>query len=137
LAAKPSAAAKPSFTPQTDVTGEAAPGPFTANGQVTAAPGTPVKLQNIGLTFQANTIVVKAGDPVTLNVTNCVTFAHNFLSPALGVNTAVDIPAGASDVNITFNAPSKPGKYMFWCPLRPPGSLSHVERGMTGEVIVQ
>jgi plastocyanin len=137
-AASVSAAAKPSFTPLTDVTGEPAPGPYTENGQVTATTGTPVKLQTIGITFQANTIVVKAGDNVTLNLTNCATFQHNFMSPALGVPNKVDIPVGG-DANVTFKAPDKAGKYMFWCstPSGPTNPLSHGERGMTGEIIVQ
>lgn len=135
-AAKPSAAAKPSFTPQTDVIGEAAPGPYKATAPVTETAGTPVKLQAIGVAFEANTIMVKAGDNVTLNITNCATFQHNFVSPALGVATKVDIPVGG-DATVTFKAPDKPGKYMFWCSVKPATGPSHAERGMTGEVIVQ
>jgi plastocyanin len=54
----------------------------------------------------------------------------------MNVTTKVDIPT-AADATVTFKAPDKPGKYMFWCTVAPAGSLSHAERGMTGEVIVQ
>ncbi len=138
-AAKPSAVAKPSYTPQTDVTGEAAPGPYTENGRVTATAGTPVKIINtpgVPPKFQANTIVVKAGDSVTINVTNCSTAQHNFVSPALGVDK-VDIPVGG-DATLTFKAPDKPGKYMFWCSVTSASTgISHANLGDTGEVIVQ
>jgi plastocyanin len=97
--------------------------------------GTPGKVYVPGLYFAPNTITVKAGEQVTLNFTNCSTFAHNFTSPALGT-PKTDIPAGA-DVNVTFTAPSKAGKYMYWCSVQPPSSLSHGERGETGEIIVQ
>ncbi len=89
-----------------------------------------------GLAFQANTIVVKAGDNVTLNITNCNTFLHQFLAPSLGVTNKVDIPAGG-DANVTFKAPDRPGKYMFWCPVEPPNGLPHAQRGQTGEIIVE
>ena len=135
-----SAAAKPSFTPESDVIGQAAPGPYKENQRVAATAGAPVKLQAGlfagNLAFQANTITVKAGDNVTLNITNCGTALHQFMSPALGVTNKVDIPQGG-DANVTFKAPDRPGKYMFWCPVEPPGAASHASRGQTGEVIVQ
>ncbi|MFI5266827.1 MAG: hypothetical protein ACHQ7M_05550 [Chloroflexota bacterium] len=120
------------------MTGEAAPGPYTENTPVTETAGTPVKLQTIGFTFRANTIVVKPGDSVSLNFTNCATFQHDFISPALGVTSKVDIPV-SGDATVTFKAPDKPGKYMFWCntPSGPTNPLNHGERGMTGEIIVQ
>ncbi|HVA25114.1 MAG TPA: cupredoxin domain-containing protein [Chloroflexota bacterium] len=120
------------------MTGEAAPGPYTENTRVTETAGAAVKVQTIGLAFRANTIVVKAGDNVSLNFTNCAAFQHDFISPALGVNTKVNIPVGG-DATVTFKAPNKPGKYMFWCntPSGPSNPLNHAERGMTGEVIVQ
>ena len=120
--------------------GQAAPGPYKENQRVAATAGAPVKLQAGlfagNLAFQANTITVKAGDNVTLNITNCGTALHQFMSPALGVTNKVDIPQGG-DANVTFKAPDRPGKYMFWCPVEPPGAASHASRGQTGEVIVQ
>jgi len=107
---------------------------------VTATAGTAVKMQSVavgsGYPFQPNTIVVKAGDMVTLNITNCQTFLHQFVGPSLSITNKVDIPGGG-DANITFKAPDKPGKYMFWCPVEPPTGLPHAARGQTGEVIVQ
>ena len=139
-AASPSAAAKPSFTPQTDVVGEAAPGPYTENQRITATAGQPVKIINANSPqntpiFLANTIVVKAGDQITLNVTNCSTAFHNIQSPALKMNKT-DIPVG-EDVTIRFTAPTQPGKYMFWCSAGPANGPTHAERGDTGEIIVQ
>ncbi len=118
------------------MTGEAAPGPYTENTRVTATAGTPLKVIVPSLSFAPNTIVVKAGDSVTLNIINCTAFQHNFYSPALSVNNKLDLPI-AADTTVTFKAPDKPGKYMFWCTVTPPGALSHAERGETGEVIVQ
>jgi len=95
-----------------------------------------LKVQTIGVSFQTNTITVKAGDKVELDFTNCATFAHNFTAP--GLNTpVVDIPGAAPNVPVTFTAPTTPGRYMFWCSIAPAGSPSHAERGMTGEIIVQ
>lgn len=89
-----------------------------------------------GTAYTPNTIVVKAGDSVTLNVTNCSTFAHTFISPGVGLTNKTDVPTGG-DVNITFKAPAKAGKYMFWCTVEPPSGLPHAARGQTGEIIVQ
>ena len=101
--------------------------------------GTAAKVVVPGLAFKDNVLVVKAGDKVALTVTNCTPNTHNFVSPALGVpaDKKQDIPPAADNVSVTFTAPDKPGKYMFWCTTTPPGGLSHAERGMTGEVIVQ
>lgn len=94
----------------------------------------------VGLTFRDNTLVVKAGQAVTLDVVNCSPFGHNFVSPSLKVSQ-VDLPKAATvadKTTIAFTAPTQPGKYMFWCSTVPqPGQPSHAERGMTGEVIVQ
>jgi len=96
-----------------------------------------VKLQAQGLTWVNNTIVVKAGQKIDVNLTNCSTFAHAFVSPSLGVSDKVDLPAAADNVTFSFTAPNQPGKYMFWCPVTPPGGASHASRGETGVVIVQ
>ncbi|MBV9120172.1 MAG: cupredoxin domain-containing protein [Chloroflexi bacterium] len=95
-------------------------------------------MQTIGLTFKDNVLVVKAGDTITLNITNCATFAHNITSSSLKIDPPVQLPVGGTDVAVKFTAPTQPGTYMFWCSTTPPGtSVSHAERGMTGEVIVQ
>ncbi|MBV8083818.1 MAG: hypothetical protein JO247_03290 [Chloroflexi bacterium] len=95
-----------------------------------------MNVQIVGLVFKTNTITVKAGDAVKLSFTNC-SFAHAFVAPSLGVPDKVDIAAGADNVAVSFTAPTTPGKYMFWCPIQPPGGLSHAERGETGVIIVQ
>ncbi|HEX6513666.1 MAG TPA: hypothetical protein VF157_15290, partial [Chloroflexota bacterium] len=139
VAAPPSGApaAKPSFSPPPGITGEPAPGPYQEEGRITVTAGQPAKLQAQGLVWVNNTLVVKAGQKVDVSMTNCSAFAHAFVSPSLGVNDKVDLPAAADNVSFSFTAPSTPGKYMFWCPVQPPGGLSHASRGETGMVIVE
>lgn len=134
-AAKP--AAKPSFSTPAGILGEAAPGPYTETGRATLTGGQAAKVLVGAVHYETNTFVVKAGDKVSLDVTNCDTFAHNFFSPSLKVDPAVDIPGAANLVNVSFTAPTTPGTYMFWCSIQPVGALTHAERGMTGELIVQ
>jgi plastocyanin len=89
----------------------------------------------VGITFDTNTITVKAGEKVDLAISNCATFGHNFTSPSLKVEP-VTIGAAAADVPVSFTAPTTPGKYMFWCTIAS-ATGTHGERGMTGEIIVQ
>ena len=61
---------------------------------------------------------VKAGATVTITVTNYDGGPHSFTSPAMGVNGM--IPGGGSmsaptHATFTFTAPTKPGKYAWWC----------------------
>jgi len=92
----------------------------------------------VGLTFRNNTLVVQPGEKVSLDITNCATFQHNFFSPALKVDPATIIPGASAHTTVSFTTPSQPGMYMFWCSTKAAGQkLSHGERGMTGEVIVQ
>ncbi len=116
--------------------GQAAPGPYTENTRINASSAAPVNMIVPGLAWSPNTIVVKAGDTITLNITNCTTFQHNFVGPGLGVSDqGVNVPV-AGDATVKFTAPSTPGKYMFWCSVKTPNG-THAERGQTGEVIVQ
>jgi plastocyanin len=61
---------------------------------------------------------VRAGHSVTITVNNYDGGPHSFTSPAMGVNET--IPGGGSigsphTVKFTFKAPTKPGKYAWWC----------------------
>ncbi len=61
---------------------------------------------------------VHAGATVTVTVTNYDSGPHTFTSPALNVNAI--IPGGGSmtapqTMTFTFKAPSKAGKYQWWC----------------------
>lgn len=61
---------------------------------------------------------VRAGATITITVANYDSGPHTFTSPALGVNGM--IPGGGSlsaptHVSFTFTAPTKPGKYAWWC----------------------
>ena len=129
-AASSSAAASGSAASAT-VIGEKAPGSYSPNGSITATAGTPVEIQATeALKWQPNTIMVSAGEKVTLDVKNPGNTAHTFVSPALNV-TMVAIPTGKT-TTVSFTAPAKPGAYQFWCNI--PG---HAEAGMVGEVIVR
>jgi plastocyanin len=121
IVAKPSAAAS----------GQAAPGPYTANGNTSVTNGQATIQALDTLKWQPNTIAAKPGDKVALTVNNTGNTAHNFISPTLGVASGQDIATGKT-TTVNFSAPSQPGTYQFWCNI--PG---HAEAGMVGEVIVQ
>ena len=132
-AAKTSAAASPAAggaVPSAQVVGQKAPGPYAANGSVTAANGQADIEGTDTLKWQPDTIVVKGGDKVTLQLKNAGNTAHTIISPALSVSQT-DVPIQKT-VGVSFTAPGAPGAYQFWCNI--PG---HAEAGMVGEVIVQ
>jgi heme/copper-type cytochrome/quinol oxidase subunit 2 len=61
---------------------------------------------------------VRAGATVTITVANYDSGPHTFTSPALNVNGI--IPGGGTmgaptHTTFTFTAPSKPGRYAWWC----------------------
>jgi plastocyanin len=62
---------------------------------------------------------VHAGDTVTVTAYNYDSEPHSFSSPSLGVNQT--IPGGSASapqkVTFTFTAPSKSGRYQWWCAL--------------------
>lgn len=63
-------------------------------------------------------ITVHAGAAVTISVLNYDSGPHSFTSPALGVNGV--IPGGGtltapSRTTFTFTAPTRPGRYAWWC----------------------
>ena len=72
---------------------------------------------------------VKAGATVTITVTKYDGGPHSFTSPALGVNGI--LPGGGSmtkpaHATFTFTAPTKPGKYAWWCAgLGDPWAMAH------------
>jgi uncharacterized cupredoxin-like copper-binding protein len=135
-AAKPSAAASsPAATsggaaPNAQVVGQKAPGPYAANGSTAAANGQASVDATDTLKWQPNTVTVKGGDKVTLELKNTGNTAHTFVSPGLSVNQ-LDVPVQKT-TSVSFTAPAAPGAYQFWCNI--PG---HAEAGMVGEVIVQ
>lgn len=113
------------------VAGQKAPGPYTPDGALDASSGQGAITATDSLKWQPNTITVKPGAKVTLNVKDTGATAHSFISPSLGVTTAVAIPEQKTTA-VTFTAPNQAGAYQFWCNI--PG---HAEAGMVGEVIVQ
>jgi plastocyanin len=81
---------------------------------------------------------VKAGQSVTVTVSNYDDAPHSFNSPSLGVNETI---GGGSEkaphaVTFKFKAPSKPGSYEWWCALPcDPWAMSH-DGYMRGHVTV-
>lgn len=68
--------------------------------------------------FVAADFTVRAGHKVTVTFNNYDGGAHTFTSPAMGANAI--IPGGGSlsaphKVTFTFTAPTKPGKYAWYC----------------------
>ncbi|HUY70230.1 MAG TPA: cupredoxin domain-containing protein [Candidatus Baltobacteraceae bacterium] len=75
-----------------------------------------------------NVITVKAGESVTINVTNDGTMVHSFVIPDISVS-APDLSPGQSAV-LTFTAPAA-GNYTYYCPVD-----SHKTLGMVGTLVV-
>jgi uncharacterized cupredoxin-like copper-binding protein len=114
------------------VLGEKAQGPYAASGSVDAAAGRASTQMADTMKFQPNTFAgVKAGQTVTVELKNGGATVHSVVAPALGVREKVVVQPGQTG-QVTFSAPSEPGRYQFWCP--EPG---HAEAGMVGEVIVE
>lgn len=72
---------------------------------------------------------VGAAKTVAVTVLNYDDMAHSFTSPMLGVNRT--IPAGSakhpSRTTFTFTAPSRAGRYLWWCALPcDPFSMTHI-----------
>jgi plastocyanin len=72
---------------------------------------------------------VRAGATVTITVTNYDSGQHTFTAPGLSVNGM--IPGGGSmaaptHATFTFTAPTKPGKYAWWCAMPcDPWAMAH------------
>jgi uncharacterized cupredoxin-like copper-binding protein len=109
---------------------QAAPGPFTPNGEASASAGKVTTQMQDSMKFAPNTIKAKAGQTVTVELKNGGTTIHNFVAPGLGVATAARATAGQT-VTASFTAPAA-GTYEFWC--NEPG---HAEAGMIGQVVVE
>jgi plastocyanin len=83
---------------------------------------------------------VRAGSTVTVTVHNFDGGPHTFTSPAMGVNAI--IPGGGSlgapnTVKFTFKAPTKPGRYAWWCAVPcDPWAMAH-DGYMRGYVTVK
>ncbi|HUY70456.1 MAG TPA: cupredoxin domain-containing protein [Candidatus Baltobacteraceae bacterium] len=75
-----------------------------------------------------NVIAVKAGESVTINVTNDGTMVHSFVIPDISVSVP-DLSPGQSAV-LTFTAPAA-GNYTYYCPID-----SHKTLGMVGTLVV-
>jgi plastocyanin len=82
---------------------------------------------------------VRAGATVTITVTNYDSGQHTFTAPGLSVNGM--IPGGGSmaaptHATFTFTAPTKPGKYAWWCAMPcDPWAMAH-DGYMRGHVTV-
>ena len=61
---------------------------------------------------------LRAGHKVTITVNNYDDGAHTFTSPAMGVNAIISGGGSLSaphTMKFTFRAPTKPGRYAWWC----------------------
>ncbi|HEV8638810.1 MAG TPA: cupredoxin domain-containing protein [Chloroflexota bacterium] len=111
--------------------GQAAPGPFTPNGEASASSGKVTLQLTDDMKYSPNVIRAKAGQSVSVELKNAGATVHDFYSPALGVGTPVTVSAGQA-ATAAFTAPAQPGTYAFWC--NEPG---HAAAGMIGQVIVE
>ncbi len=88
--------------------------------------------------FKPDTITVKAGEPVTLRVSNEATLLpHNLIikAPQAGLDVLIETRAGQT-ASATFT-PTTPGAYEIVCGKEPPFGKSHQARGMHGKLIVE
>ena len=61
---------------------------------------------------------VRPGATVTITIENYDSGPHSFTSPAMGVNTIIPgggTPTTPARVTFTFKAPTRPGRYAWWC----------------------
>ncbi len=100
---------------------------YKVNGTATVAAGSPLSMNANDFAFSPNTLTVKVGTKVHINVDNTAAEPHNFDLPAFGVND--NLPAGTTTA-VSFT-PTKAGTYYFWCNL--PG---HAQAGMVGKLTV-
>jgi plastocyanin len=97
-----------------------------------------VTLEMDSYSFKPDTITVKTGQPVTLQVKNVATFIpHNIVikAPDAGLDVKLDMRAGKSG-EATFTA-TKAGTYEMVCDKAPPIGKSHKEKGMHGKLVVE
>jgi uncharacterized cupredoxin-like copper-binding protein len=91
--------------------------------------GQNVTLQMTEYKFTPDTITVKSGQAVTVELQNKGTVVHDFHIPDLNVASPEVDPGKSAQVTFT---PDKPGTYQFEC--TQPG---HAQAGMTGSLVVQ
>jgi len=87
--------------------------------------------------FQPDTIEVRAGEPVRLELTDTDGLTpHNFtLKDAAGeLDIDIDVAAGTTQT-VEFTAPVA-GSYKFFCNKKLPFMKSHRDRGMEGALVV-
>lgn len=72
---------------------------------------------------------VRAGARVTVTLLNYDTSPHSFTAPGLGVDQIVagGSPTNPSRTTFTYTAPSRPGRYAWWCKFPcDPWAMTHV-----------
>jgi len=98
-----------------------------------ALPDNVIKIEISAAGYNPKEFTVKAGEPVSLSITALDT-AHAlvFEDPSLSA-VAIGAYAGVDKTRmITFNAPTKPGEYIFYC-----NTGNHRSRGEVGKMIVK
>jgi uncharacterized cupredoxin-like copper-binding protein len=117
-------------------------GGASASGYATPVVGTPVSTTSSGaqqltvqlfdaMRFEPNAIVVKAGQPVELTITNAGSNDHDFsLSEGVGEPVKVVVKGGQSSTSTFILA--QPGTYNFTC-----SQFGHAGAGMKGTITAQ
>jgi plastocyanin len=87
--------------------------------------------------FQPDTIELRAGEPVRLELTNTdgVT-PHNFTLKAVAGELDLDIDIAAGETKIVDLTAPAAGTYTFYCDKKLPFMKSHRDRGMEGVFVV-
>lgn len=134
---EPEAAATPLPGQQGPIIGPTAPGPYHQNGTISPVDNLGVEVHALESSlWQPNTIIVRPGQHIILDIKNGGHSVHDFCSPALlktDIPIRVSAPDVAADIRtavVEFTAPQRLGVYQFWSNM--PG-----QTGMVGEVIVK
>ncbi len=95
----------------------------------TPASGQPAVIEATEFAFTPNTLTVQHGQPVTIQLKNAGTTAHDITSTDLNFQSAVVQPGDSTTVSFT---PQQPGTYTFFCNID-----GHRANGMVGTITVQ
>lgn len=116
---------------------------LTACGGGGGASSNSIKAEMSDFAFKPNAWTVKAGEEISLELTNTGTVEHDWslmIQPAEAPFDAADEPnvvskfdlATGQSTTVTFTAPTEPGEYQVICTV--PG---HMEAGMVGTLTVE
>jgi len=102
-----------------------------------ATPAQKIAVQLGDYRFMPDSITVKSGETVQLELTNTDTLTpHNFTLKADSAGLDVDVDVSAGKTEVVDITPRAPGTYAFYCNKKLLFFKSHREHGMEGTLVV-